>query len=82
MNAGGVITRTVRGLPDDIASIGYYDSLTRLEEVWCTLDNPQNGLAYIQDVLGKQVDPEPDQFFFNFGGQSGKFVMACHFPRA
>jgi hypothetical protein len=48
LNAGGLITRVVRGLPDDLAN-GF-----------CT---------------SNFSDTEPDVYFFNFLGQSGKFIL-------
>ena len=69
LNADGVITRTVRGLPDDSPN-GYYETSDNLERVWNNIS-----YSYIQDVQSGRSDPEPDQFFFNFAGRSGKFVM-------
>lgn len=69
LNAGGVITRTVRGLPDDYVS-GYYstgDSLYSPNN-W---NNPTN--QYLDDVSGGIKDSEPDLFFFNFAGIAGQF---------
>ncbi len=71
LNAGGVITRTVRGLPDD-GLAGYHDTSAELDRVWETEPVPYE---YLERVLGGGLDAEPDDFFYNFGGQSGRFVM-------
>jgi hypothetical protein len=49
LNAGGLITRIVRGLPDDLSN-GY-----------CTSSST--------------TDTEPDLFYYNFLGQTGKFIV-------
>ncbi|SMC74821.1 hypothetical protein [Pedobacter africanus] len=82
--AGGVITRSVKGL-DDIpvesssgtGHIGYPDvKLPSVGE-----DNVYPGGNNTQDevlansILSKQYDPEPDVFYFNFLGNSGKFIF-------
>jgi len=75
LNAGGVITRTVKGLPDElgngyleqtipiIGSDGYIDR-DDISEL-CQFANWKNGL----------IDGEPDIFHFNFAGYSGKFLL-------
>jgi YD repeat-containing protein len=70
LNAGGVITRTVRGLPDDMATVGYfannvsYGNLT--DEVICDYYSKQGQ---------NKIDLQPDSYFFNLGGISGKFIV-------
>ncbi len=72
LEAGGVITRTVRGIADDQAE-GYFTSgHTFYEDGHWTSTPPQSLIQAIHD--NKTVDPEPDQFFFNFMGQSGEMV--------
>jgi len=77
LNAGGVITRTVMGLPDEkntgsgaVDIYGYYTDSGYNKYLY------QNGAD--QDWLGFSAgrkDGEPDLFFFNFGGYSGKFFF-------
>jgi YD repeat-containing protein len=73
LNAGGVITRTVRGIPDnDEPSSGYSETG---DQVSYYKDHPGEISDYIHDVdYAESADPEPDIFFFNFAGYSGKFV--------
>lgn len=75
LSAGGMITRTVRGLPDEAANTqkGQYGHYTNygysnyfIGEGWRNLDyNFSTG----------ERDGEPDLFTFNFNGYSGKFFF-------
>lgn len=65
LNAGGVITRTVRGMPDDIANNGFLYSSA------IPADYRPNGTKYYYDSL----DAEQDLFEYNFNGRSGKFII-------
>src|SRR5258707_4719998 len=72
LDAGGVITRTVRGNVDE-KNIGYYytGSTWYDNANWPTLTNSTIGLQVQQGT----IDGEPDLFFFSFAGRSGQFVM-------
>ncbi|SRR6266545_1551103 len=71
LEAGGVITRTVRGLVDELPG-GYYTSGT----TWYDPNNwPTVSSTLIQNIANWSQDGEPDQFFFDFAGRSGQFVM-------
>ena len=81
LNAGGVITRTVRGLPDESPN-GFlnYDYQSSLGQ--STLDgiNSNGYAASVTDLalegigLGR-ADSEPDIFTFSFPGGTGKIVF-------
>lgn len=60
LNGGGIITRTVLGIPDENSPYGYLNT-TEL--------GTANGIA------DGAVDGEPDLFMFNAGGYSGKFII-------
>jgi hypothetical protein len=65
LNAGGIITRIVRGGPDDLPSTGFmYASAI-------PSDFRNYGNAYYND----SIDAEQDIFQYNFNGRSGKFVI-------
>jgi len=66
LNTGGMITRTVRGKPDDFATYGYMYSDT-IQADWRS-----NSTKYYYDSL----DTQQDIFQFNFPGHSGKFVFS------
>ncbi len=75
LNGGGVITRTVRGLHDDISAAGFLDKAVDVENA---LDDIQNSIfsstgQLINNLITGSVDTEPDLYHFNFAGYSGKF---------
>lgn len=71
LEAGGVVTRSVRGIPDDKAA-GYFNtgSVFLTDANWFT---PSTSL--IDNLRNGTVDGEPDQFFFSFAGISGQFAL-------
>lgn len=80
LNAGGVITRQVRGL-DDFDVNGYLttgelppatdDNLPD----WSDTANFNNYLDYYNSIRLGHKDGEPDIFYYNFLGYSGKIVF-------
>jgi hypothetical protein len=66
LNAGGVITRIVRGVPDEEATNGY---LAR--DFNSTISNS----SIFGSISNGIIDSEPDIFFFNFNGKTGRFVL-------
>ncbi len=71
LEAGGVVTRTVRGLIDEDPG-GYYHTGHNFydDEKW-----QSNNVTVIQNIVDRALDGEPDRFFFSFAGRSGQFVM-------
>lgn len=65
LNSGGIITRTVRGMPDDMSTYGYLYSAA-IPSDW---RNDAN--KYYHDSL----DTQQDVFQFNFSGHAGKFMF-------
>jgi hypothetical protein len=65
LNTGGTITRTVRGMPDDMPTYGYLYA-SAIPQDWRS-----DGNKYYHD----SIDTQQDIFQFNFGGHSGKFFM-------
>jgi len=59
LNAGGVITRIVRGIHDDHHYAGYQN-----------ISNPS-----LQQIADGEKDGEMDLFFYSFNGVTGKFVV-------
>src|SRR5213594_3560543 len=72
LEAGGVITRTVRGTVDEKAT-GYY----RTGNVWYNNANwpTIQDVNTLESIRARQVDGDPDRFFFSFAGRSGQFVI-------
>lgn len=73
LNAGGVITRTLKGIPDEKYGDGYHYTGDELDDMDVWAGNDQD---YLDDVNDEEVDSEPDRFFFNFAGRSGQFILA------
>lgn len=71
LNAGGIITRTVMGQPDDTPEFGYFHQNIPKPETpeyssWTTDNVPAaNGI----------LDLQPDIFYLNFAGYSGKMLI-------
>lgn len=73
LNAGGVITRTVRGMVDE-------DNTTAHVSNGTLDDTPdmswfQNNQPYLAAAGQYQRDAEPDIYSYNFPGHSGSFIL-------
>lgn len=90
LNAGGMITRIVRGLPDELSN-GYYDQTNRGAAA-NPYNNAQSGRGtQVENFVNEQssgstsaglgnfgngvYDSEPDLYYFKVGGMSGKFTF-------
>jgi|GEM_PF-4562624 len=72
LNAGGVITRLLRGNPDEN---GYADGQGKRIPLSVSGDiTPDTYQTFNQSATGL-IDTQPDEFFYNVGGYSGKFVI-------
>ena len=79
LDAGGMITRVVRGRPETLLSDGslfpkrsdiqFYDPGSHMPKADFIAKNQ------LFEAATNQLDNEPDQFYFNFMGRSGKFVF-------
>ena len=71
LNAGGMITRSMRGLPDDHRYKGYYNNASSNFSV-----SPANTeFYYTEHGYSNGIDLESDLYSFNFLGYSGKFFF-------
>ena len=75
LQAGGVITRTVRD-EDDLDDGGYPDDeiVPQWDENNNLIPDPAN-VSYLQDVCFGSRDSEPDLFYFTLPGHTGKFTL-------
>jgi RHS repeat-associated protein len=73
LNYGGSITRTVRGLPDDVVHIPNTSPYQTIG-YWFSPSNNTVGANYNDMALG-YIDGEPDIFTWSAGGQGGKFYF-------
>jgi len=68
LNAGGVITRVVNGIPDELSG-GFIFNKNNLA-------NNLNNYTYFQNnIITKAVDSAPDDFYYNFGGTAGQLFL-------
>ena len=76
-NAGGVITRTVRGQPDDAPSSGYFNTNQMPDPSTDSykLNSYVPDASYLRAIANGYKDSEPDMYFFNFVGFSGKLLV-------
>jgi YD repeat-containing protein len=85
LNAGGVITRTVIGTPDENGTAEYgknnssHLSNNGYNNYYFQFDGSSplatHDVAYLNNISNGIWDGEPDLFFFNFNGYSGKFYF-------
>lgn len=72
LNAGGVITRTVRGRPDEMP-----EKILSPTPLYNVTSNPVTNMGeFVQltNIAENNIDSQPDIFFYNIGGKSGKFL--------
>ncbi|RYZ98385.1 MAG: hypothetical protein EOP47_19455, partial [Sphingobacteriaceae bacterium] len=72
LNAGGVITRTVVGAPDEKYSNGYLNTGIPLPQ---QLTFAGDANSYEEKAIREDLNTQPDYFFYNFNNQSGKLVF-------
>lgn len=82
LNCGGMISREVRGIPDEIFDIGYLStSGTLLQEdlmdgeIDDIYDTPDE-YNTLMDIASGHRDGAPDIYTFNVGGETGKFIFS------
>jgi len=81
LNAGGIITRTVVGMPDEQPN-GYFESVLSLPNPNQNLDNFLNfnpTFNNLYKACTSKIDYEPDVYSFNFMGFSGKMYIDASF---
>lgn len=93
LNAGGNISRTVKGLPDELIGSGRFGfftdnakraftaagSVDHAEVLACDgpttfITPPVDPVSFPDSLAQGFIDSEPDLYYFNFPGGSGKFV--------
>lgn len=70
LNAGGIISRSIRQNPDDMSN-GYMNTTYTVEHLKSIGSNHYSQMNQVKD--GSR-DYEPDIFTFNFGNYSGRFL--------
>lgn len=71
LEAGGTISRIVRGLPDE-ETYGFFNTCKLIPE-----DDPDDVADYqlLKNLADGIFDGEPDLYYFNFNGNTGKFFI-------
>ncbi|WP_188936820.1 hypothetical protein [Puia dinghuensis] len=88
LNAGGVITRAVRGKPDEFGYLFNGQGVSNQENaIPALLLDPVDlgpnaaicdvaaACQFAKNVTDGSYDSEPDLYYYNFNGHSGKFVL-------
>ena len=77
LNAGGVVTRSIRGLADEETQGGYLYNSINLDSIERMQNSgfASNFAGVLADVREGRLDLEPDAYFFNFNGRAGKFII-------
>ncbi|MFA6083779.1 hypothetical protein [Mucilaginibacter sp.] len=71
LNAGGVITRTIKGRVDNTAGANHN---FQDQAVADKINTVTKDVVFLNDVYHANYDAEPDIYSFNFGKYSGKFI--------
>lgn len=76
LNAGGVITRSVHGIADEgSGGIQTLDGRTKYNQYITNAMTLTEKQTYERLVLAGGYDTEPDEYYYNFNGRSGKLVF-------
>jgi YD repeat-containing protein len=81
LSAGGQISRTVKGYPDDGGQWGFISNPNTVQYVKDVCDqaisNPPQSCAFLtgQQAIDLRYDYEPDDFNYSMFGQSGRFMF-------
>lgn len=77
LNAGGVITRSMHGLPDELPGRGFQSQAEKFLNP--IIPTEPASYSLLENVANQYYDSEPDEFFYNFLNKSGKFVMDANY---
>ncbi|MCK7560240.1 hypothetical protein MKQ70_37160 [Chitinophaga sedimenti] len=77
LNAGGAITRSIIGLEDEDQPNGFlYRNQHNLPlKASYNLQGSDADYVFMRRVGRNEMDTEPDMFYYNFAGQSGRFYF-------
>ncbi|MEQ9266485.1 MAG: DUF6443 domain-containing protein, partial [Balneolaceae bacterium] len=75
LNAGAVITRTVRGVVDETQDYGFLATGHKLfDDALVNWSTKSINASYHSELNKGEADGEPDLFFYNIQGYSGQFI--------
>lgn len=80
LNAGGLITRTIRGVRDEIVYNGYTSEAGQIlyHQLLdgCQYSDPDyTELISLMNISEGVMDGQPDEYYYNFGNYSGTFIF-------
>lgn len=77
LSAGGSVTRSVRGIPDEKAVFGYFAQANQLETIANKAKSTWTGtdMTILGEFAKGRRDSSPDVFYYSFPGGSGQFVF-------
>jgi len=78
LSGTGVITRVVKGLPDEVSDgnlVGYNYMKQKMSDHKNHVYDSNTDRAYMKWCADGLYDTEPDQYLFNFQGKSGKIIF-------
>lgn len=76
LNAGGVITRTIMGKNDEYGGgVGYRSIHSSLMQYLNNTMSTSNAYTFENNCAAGMYDTEPDEYYYNFVGKSGKLVF-------
>jgi YD repeat-containing protein len=70
LNAGGVVTRSVRGLPDEFDAGFFSEKIPAANDI-----DGQDVMGY--NIIKNNYDGESDIYFYNFGDKAGKILFTA-----
>lgn len=73
--AGGVITRVMKGIPDETTSVGFWNSGSLPSNDYAGNEGSSTVFRKYNQIYAGDLDSEIDLFSFNFNGNSGRFVF-------
>jgi len=71
--AGGVVTRTIKGRPDEFSGYGYLTASGRISDF--VNRSSFSASAFSSNQIQNLDDTSPDNYSFQFAGYSGKFII-------
>ncbi|SFC82657.1 YD repeat-containing protein [Parapedobacter composti] len=76
LDQGGVVSRTIYGLPDDLATYGQLNTFNPIFDI-ATLHSRTKfqEFEYLKEVLEREKDIEYDIFNYSIGGEANSFIL-------
>jgi hypothetical protein len=73
LNAGGVVSRTMRGVPDEKGTLGYFELAATMKPAAQYTDT-QADREFLFGVVNGETDASPDKFYISAPGINAQFM--------